>query len=69
MQKSNITKNIAKKDKAKESIHRSLTNYIEQLKIHFSISDNDINAIIKNILKARQGESAFKNWFKNLTNR
>lgn len=69
MHKPDLVKNIIKKDKAKESIRRSLNKYIEQLKIHFSISDNDIDDIIRDVLKSRQNGNFLKSWLKGLAKR
>ena len=51
MSNSNMFEHIIQKKKDKESINRCLLSYIEQLKIHFNVSDNDINDIIKKNLK------------------
>lgn len=57
MSNSNMFEHIIQKKKDKESINRCLLRYIEQLKIHFNVSDNDINDIIKNILKSRANKT------------
>ena len=53
MNNPNLFDNLMQKKKTKESIKKRLTSYIEQLKIHFNVSDDDINAIIKGVVKSR----------------
>lgn len=57
MGNSNMFEHIIQKKKDKESINKCLSSYIEQLKIHFNVSDNEINDIIKNILKSRNNKN------------
>lgn len=62
MNNPNLFDNIVQNNKAKESIKKCLGTYIEQLKIHFNVSDNDINVIIKNILKSRTRGNFWNFW-------
>jgi|GEM_PF-7094423 hypothetical protein len=62
MNNPNLFNNIVQNNKNKESIKKCLDAYIEQLKIHFNVSDNDINVIMKNILKARSPKKIWNFW-------
>ena len=62
MGNSNLFDNIVQSNKTKESIKKCLNTYIEQLKIHFNVSDSDIDAIIKNVLKSRSSKKFWIFW-------
>lgn len=62
MNNPNLFNNIVQNNKNKESIKKCFSTYIEQLKIHFNVSDNDIDAIIKNILKTRSQKKFWNFW-------
>ena len=62
MNNPNLFNNIVQNNKSKESLKKCLSTYIEQLKIHFNVSDSDINVIIKNILKARSQRKFWNFW-------
>ena len=62
MSNQNLFDNIIQSNKTKESIKKCLKTYIEQLKIHFNVSDEDINAIIKNVLISRTKKNFWNFW-------
>lgn len=62
MSNSNLFDNIVQSNKTKESIKKCLSTYIEQLKIHFNVSDNDIDVIMKNILRSRSNRKFWNFW-------
>jgi len=62
MNNPNVFNNIVQNNKNKESIKKCLDTYIEQLKIHFNVTDDEINAIIKNILKSRSHKKLWNFW-------
>lgn len=59
---SNLFDNIVQNNKNKESIKKCLGAYIEQLKIHFNVSDNDINDIIRVVLRSRTSKKFWNFW-------
>ena len=42
---------------------KSLNNYMEQLKIHFDLSDRDIIKVLELALKEKRNESFIKKWW------
>ena len=49
--------------KKKQSAAKSLNNYIEQLKIHFDLSDRDTINVLEITLKERRNENFIKKWW------
>lgn len=49
--------------KKKQSAAKALNNYMEQLKIHFDLSDRDIIKVLELALKERKNEMFIKKWW------
>ena len=49
--------------KKKQNAAKSLNNYIEQLKIHFDLSNDDIIKVLELALKERRNEIFIKKWW------
>lgn len=50
------------KNKDKDLIIKSLNNYMEQLKFHFNLSEDEIDLIIKIVSKKRNSKKWWKFW-------
>lgn len=50
------------KNKDKDLIIKSLNNYMEQLKLHFDLSDEEIDLIIKIVSKKRNIKKWWQFW-------
>lgn len=49
--------------KKKQGAAKSLNNYMEQLKIHFDLSDRDIIKVLELALKEKRNENFIKKWW------
>ncbi|MEI7474603.1 MAG: hypothetical protein WCK67_07455 [bacterium] len=54
--------NIDKKTKKRNEAGRSLNRYIDQLKFHFELTDNDVLSVLNLIIKNRKENSSKKWW-------
>ncbi|HIZ27689.1 MAG TPA: hypothetical protein H9673_00665 [Candidatus Adamsella sp.] len=50
------------KNKDKDLIIKSLNNYMEQLKLHFDLSEEEIDLIIKIVSKKRNNKKWWQFW-------
>ncbi|MDD3013515.1 MAG: hypothetical protein PHC34_07425 [Candidatus Gastranaerophilales bacterium] len=51
------------KNKKSQDVKRSLNNYINQLKIHFDLNDEEIFNIVESVQKARKNYYQIKKWW------
>ena len=57
-------KKISKTDnKKKADAKRSLNNYINQLKIHFDLHDEEVVNILDMVLKSKRNNCSVKKWW------
>lgn len=49
--------------KKKQNAAKSLNNYMDQLKIHFDLSERDIIKVLELSLKKRKNENFIKKWW------
>lgn len=49
----NLTKKCIQKRKEKQLALRSLNYYIEQLKLHYNLTDNDVSSLLKSTIKIK----------------
>lgn len=49
--------------KKKQNAAKSLNHYLDQLKIHFDLSDNDLVKVLELALKERRNENFIKKWW------
>ena len=49
--------------KKKQNAAKALNNYMEQLKIHFDLSDNDIIKVLELALKEKRNGIFIKKWW------
>jgi len=51
------------KNKKNQDVKRSLNNYINQLKIHFDLNDEEIFNIVESVQKSRKNNYCVKKWW------
>jgi hypothetical protein len=49
-------------NKDKDLIIKSLNNYVEQLKFHFNLTDDEIELLIRIILQKKENKKWWKFW-------
>jgi len=49
--------------KKKQNAAKSLNNYMEQLKIHFDLSDKDLVKVLELALKEKRNKNFIKKWW------
>jgi len=51
------------KSKKNQDVKRSLNNYINQLKIHFDLNDEEIFNVIESVQRSRKNNCHIKKWW------